>query len=220
MNKQPHIAARLAFLKKAEQLKNTLRSAHTTTGRHESTAEHTWRLCLILMLFEDLFEPGTSDAPRPTRESASFKRPDMLKILKMAVLHDLAEAVTGDIPAPEQAQTGTDNRISNHGNKLADERKAMEQLLHCLPLALHDEWMEIWEEYNAAESPEAILVKGFDKLETIFQHNIGLNPPDFKYSFNLNYARETTSRHPLLQALRLVADVDTESNAELYEPGF
>jgi putative hydrolase of HD superfamily len=42
----------LDFLRECERMKNVLRSGHTSTGRPESTAEHTWRLCLMAMLFE------------------------------------------------------------------------------------------------------------------------------------------------------------------------
>ena len=47
------IEGRLAFIQAAEQLKNVLRSAYTSNGSQESTAEHTWRLCLLAMTFAD-----------------------------------------------------------------------------------------------------------------------------------------------------------------------
>jgi putative hydrolase of HD superfamily len=84
------IKGRLAFLQEAEKLKSVLRSAHTSTGRTESTAEHTWRLCLMAMTFED--------------ELAGM---DMLKLLKMCLVHDLGEAIHGDIPAIEKTSTLT-----------------------------------------------------------------------------------------------------------------
>lgn len=77
----------MAFLQEAEQLKSVLRSARTSTGRTESTAEHTWRLCLMAMIFGD--------------ELAAM---DMLKTLKMCLIHDLSEAIHGDIPAVEKNQ--------------------------------------------------------------------------------------------------------------------
>ena len=40
----------LQFMREAERLKNVLRSARTSTGRHESTAEHTWRLALLALV--------------------------------------------------------------------------------------------------------------------------------------------------------------------------
>ena len=47
------LSGRLDFLREAEKLKDVLRSAHTSSGRQESTAEHSWRLCLMALLFED-----------------------------------------------------------------------------------------------------------------------------------------------------------------------
>lgn len=95
------IKGRLAFLQEAEKLKSVLRSSHTSTGRAESTAEHTWRLCLMAMTFAD--------------ELAGM---DMLKILKMCLVHDLGEAIHGDIPAIEKNQ---------HPDKSAQEKT---DLLH------------------------------------------------------------------------------------------
>lgn len=178
----------LEFLHKAENLKNTLRSAHTSTGRRESSAEHTWRLCLMIILFEKEL-PGL----------------DIAKLLRMAIIHDLAEAVYGDIPAIEQA--GTD--------KGALEISAMHELLSTLPQEIQSNMYSLWEEYEHLKSPEAEFLKGLDKLETIFQHNQGANPEDFNYTFNLGYGKEYMKFHPLLEALREIADAGTKKNAGL-----
>jgi putative hydrolase of HD superfamily len=54
MRKLIGLAGRLAFIEEAERLKSVLRSAHTRTGRQESTAEHSWRLCLLAMTLQDV----------------------------------------------------------------------------------------------------------------------------------------------------------------------
>ena len=69
-------------MRKAENLKNTLRSAHTSNARHESSAEHSWRLCLLVLVIGRFFEGIAVN-----------------KLLRPAVIHDLGEAVSGDIPA-------------------------------------------------------------------------------------------------------------------------
>src|SRR2546422_11377854 len=76
----------LAFLRSAERLKTVTRSGWTSTGQRESVAEHTWRLCLMAMLLYDRAE-GI----------------DLARLLKMCLIHDLGEAIGGDIPAPAQA---------------------------------------------------------------------------------------------------------------------
>lgn len=75
------IKGRLEFLREAEKLKDVLRSAHTSCGRTESTAEHSWRLCLMAIVFGDYL----TDL-------------DRLKMLKMCVIHDLGRPLTEMFP--------------------------------------------------------------------------------------------------------------------------
>ncbi|WP_417671236.1 HD domain-containing protein [Roseibium sp.] len=178
----------IAFLQAAEALKDTLRSGCTTLGRAESTAEHTWRLCLMVMLVE--------------RELDGV---DTLKLLKMCIVHDLGEAISGDVPAVMQA--ADDGRAGR-------ERRDLVELCASLPEDLSAEIVALWDEYSAGETPEAMFAKGFDKLETVLQHVQGTNPDDFDYEFNLGYGRDRTDRHPLLKALRGLADDMTRTCAE------
>lgn len=71
----------------------------------------------------------------------------------------------------------------------------------------------------AASSPEAIIAKGLDKLETILQHNQGENPVDFDYAFNLGYGQRQTSAHPLLAEIRTLLDDETKERAQASRPG-
>jgi putative hydrolase of HD superfamily len=50
----------LAFLQAAEQLKDTIRSGTTRKDRPESTAEHSWRLALMVLLFDDRSLPAST----------------------------------------------------------------------------------------------------------------------------------------------------------------
>lgn len=75
----------LDFLRAAERLKNETRSSWTSEGRRERVAEHTWRLCLTSLAFEQHF-PELDDA----------------RLAKMCVVHDLGEFIGGAIPAVEQ----------------------------------------------------------------------------------------------------------------------
>ena len=178
----------LTFLREAERLKSTLRSGHTSSGRAESTAEHTWRLCLMAMVFQ--------------REFAAL---DFAKVLKLCVIHDLGEAISGDIPAVLQHTTPT---------KSEDERRDLLSLMTALPADIAQEFLALWEDYENARSAEARMVKGLDKLETILQHNQGANPPDFDYAFNLGYGQKYMDSHPLLRQIRDVLDADTQRHAD------
>ncbi|MFM2625153.1 HD domain-containing protein [Vibrio owensii] len=178
----------LTFLREAEQLKSTLRTAWTSSGRHESTAEHTWRLCLLAMLVGE-----------------HYPHLDMLKVLKLCIVHDLAEAVSGDISALEQ-HDGLD--------KSALELADLKQLIAPLGASLQKELLGLWLEYDSATTEEARLTKALDKLETILQHTQGDNPADFNYAFNLEYGKKHTDFDDLTKALRAIIDEDTRRLAE------
>jgi putative hydrolase of HD superfamily len=185
---QQEIAGILTFLRAAEQLKNTTRNSWTSAGLHETVPAHTWRVCLMVLVFVRQF-PGI----------------DVAKLLKICIVHDLGEAVGGDISAVEQ---------QGKPHKAEQERVDLLQLLEPLPKALQDEITALWDEYEAATSPEAKLAKAFDKLETIMQHNQGQNPPEFDYRFNLDYGRQYTVGDPLIEALREILDAETEARAK------
>jgi putative hydrolases of HD superfamily len=178
----------LEFLRAAEALKTTLRRAWTSTGRQESVAEHTWRLCLMVMLLQP-----------------SLGEVDLARLLQMCIVHDLGEAIGGDVPAPEQARLGS--------SKAAGERRDLLTLVAELPPSLRATIIGLWDEYEAGATPEARLAKALDKLETILQHTQGQNPAGFDYRFNLAYGRQYTDDHPVLLALRALIDAVTEQRA-------
>lgn len=170
----------LAFLDEANRLKDTLRSGRTPQGRQESTAEHSWRLCLLAILL-----------------AGELKDVDLLRLLKICIVHDLGEAISGDVPATEQ-RAGDDRA----------ERERADLITLCAPLPedLRSEIVSLWDEYAQAASPEAIMAKGLDKIETMLTHSTGKNDDDFEYRFNLGYGLPATNCHPLLIALRQHVD--------------
>jgi len=184
------LKGKLAFLREAEKLKDVLRSGHTSSGRAESTAEHSWRLCLMAMAFEE--------------ELAGL---DLLRVLKLCVVHDLGEAIHGDIPAISQHV---------HPDKSERERDDLLTLMAPLDANLRGELLALWDEYEAAASPEAKAVKALDKLETILQHSQGTNPDNFDYAFNLEYGRKHTGTAPLFSTLREL--LDDETRRRMVEP--
>jgi putative hydrolase of HD superfamily len=99
-------------------------------------------------------------------------------------------------------------------SKADHERADLLQLIDPLPSSLQHEILGLWDEYEAAESPEAKLAKGLDKLETILQHNQGKNPVDFDYAFNLGYGQRYTAADPVMAALRARLDEETARRAK------
>lgn len=183
----------LEFLRSAERLKTVTRSAFTSTGDVESVAEHSWRLAMMAMVIAPQFPDVDED-----------------RLVRMCLIHDLGEAIGGDIPAPEQARRRAEGLLEG---KSAAERRDLLTLLAPLPQPLHDDIVGLWDEYEAAQSPTAKLAKALDKLETILQHTQGRNPPGFDYRFNLGYGREHTEGPPLIAAIREILDRATEDRA-------
>ncbi len=178
----------LDFIRRSELLKNTLRSGHTSTGRSESVAEHTWRLCLMALVLDK-----------------HFPEADMARVLKICIVHDLGEAINGDIPAPLQ---------KGSLRKAKKERDDFLKIANTLPADILNELIGLWDEYENASSPEAKAAKALDKLETIIQHNQGKNPDGFDYTFNLDYGKTRTSNHPVASAIRKILDEETIQRAE------
>ncbi|MBO9458376.1 HD domain-containing protein [Labrenzia sp. R5_0] len=170
----------LDFLQAAEQLKDTVRSGTTTGGRPESTAEHSWRLALMVLLFEP-----------------ELKEIDLLKLLKLTLVHDLGEAISGDVPAP--LQTPGDDRQER-------ERRDFLTLCELLPGDVAGELTSLWDEYAAARTVEARLAKAFDKLETMLQHVLMPRQAPSFYEFNLGYGRDRTDCSALTRQLREEVD--------------
>jgi putative hydrolases of HD superfamily len=175
------------FLRNAERLKDVTRSAWTAGGKPESVAAHTWRLCLMAVVL----------AP-------AFPDLDLRKLLTMCVIHDLGEALSGDIPAVDQDPSAP---------KSDAERSDLQTLLQPLPRDMASGLMTLWEEYDDGSTPEARMAKALDKLETIMQHNQGENPARFDYEFNLGYGRRYTSAHPLTERIRTLLDEGTRARA-------
>lgn len=109
----------------------------------ESVADHSFGVAALALLVGDL-----------------HPELDRGRLLATAVLHDMAEALIGDLPASASRLIG---KAAKHGA----ERKAMLELLGGLPGA--DGYLELWEEYNQGATPEARLIKALDRLEMLAQ---------------------------------------------------
>lgn len=184
----------LDFLRATEKLKVTRRSAYTSDGEPESVAEHSWRVCVMALALQN-----------------ELRDVNLGKLLAMCVVHDLGEAIGGDVPAPEQARRLAADPTAT---KSAAEREDLLTLVAPLPEPVRASIVALWDEYEAAKSPEARVAKALDKLETILQHTQGKNPPDFDYRFNLGYGRAFTADRPVIVRLRELLDRETERLAD------
>ena len=139
MNQREYIK----FLNVIEKLKCNTRHSWTSSGRHESVAAHSWRLAVMAMLCAD-----------------EYPNLNINKVIKMCLIHDFGEAITGDIPAFLK----TDKNEN-------DEEQAVESLLTLLPVDTKKVFSELFEEIKASNTDEAKLWKSLDNIEALISHN-------------------------------------------------
>ena len=109
--------------------------------RPESVADHSYGTAIMAMVLSDL------------------QKLDTQKIIKMALLHDLAETITGDF-MPEEIS----KEIKN-----TSESDAMKEILSKLPENMAEEYSKIWQEYIQANTKESTLLHDIDKMEMAIQ---------------------------------------------------
>ena len=170
----------LSILSVAERLKCNTRHCYTSTGRHESVAEHSWRISLMAMLL--------------TKE---FPEADMNKVIRMCLIHDLGEAFTGDIPT--FLKTDADAAV---------EDDLYLRWVGTMPEDARGEFSALLAEMEAQETLEAKIYKALDKLEALIQHNesdISTWLP-LEYDLQLTYGKENMKFSPYMQQLRQEID--------------
>ena len=174
----------LSVLHVAERLKDATRHCYTSGGRHESVAEHSWRISLFAFFLRD-----------------EFPDLDMDKVIRMCLIHDLGECFTGDIPTFLK----TDSDVGKEDDLLA-------RWVDTLPEPYCSDMTALYAEMNALETDEAKLYKALDKLEAVIQHNE--SPLDtwlpLEYELNLTYGEQNVAFSPYLKELRAAVRRDTE----------
>ena len=170
----------LQILSVAEKLKCNTRHCYTSSGRHESVAEHSWRIALMAMLI-----------------SPEFPEADMNKVIRMCLIHDLGEAFTGDIPTFWKTDADTET-----------EDTLLDQWVQTLPEGTKQEFTSLLKEMNALETQEAKIYKALDKMEAVIQHNeshISTWLP-LEYDLQLRYGAENVKFSPYFRALKEKVD--------------
>ena len=138
----------LNFIHLAEKLKTELRHSWMSNGRRESVAEHSWQMALLaLLVYRHLEVPV-----------------DLEQTLKMILVHDLVEAEAGDIPFFEKGP--------RKEQKQQREQEAIEKIRKILDIQTGQEFYNLFQEFEQADTPEAKLAKALDNLEVQMQHNL------------------------------------------------
>ncbi len=143
----PRLDAQLAFLNEADRLKQVLRATTICDGsRRENSGEHSWHLALYAMVLADQAGPGVN----------------IDRVVRMLILHDLVEIDTGDVPIHSQggqAHGSAETQIA--------EAQAADRIFGLLPPDIGVTLRALWEEFEAAETPDAVFAKSLDRVQPV-----------------------------------------------------
>lgn len=178
----------LQILHTAEHLKDVTRHSYTSGGRHESTAEHSWRLALMAYFLR-----------------ADFPEVDMDRVIRMCLIHDLGEVFTGDIPSFLKSTADEQQ-----------EEALLSRWVSSLPAPYGAEMAGLYAEMAAQQTPEARIYKALDNMEAVLQHNEAALSTwtENEYSLNLTYGTERAAFAPVLSALRQALRRETEEKLQ------
>nr|WP_111301770.1 HD domain-containing protein [Paracoccus saliphilus] len=144
------LARRLAFLAEADRLKSVHRANTLIDGsRHENSAEHSWHLALYALVLAPLAGPGV----------------DVGRVIRMLLIHDLVEIDVGDVPLHSAGGQA-------HGSAAVQqaEAAAARRIFGLLPDGQAVEFLALWQEFEAVETPDAIFAKGLDRCQPAIQN--------------------------------------------------
>ncbi|MEP0915449.1 HD domain-containing protein [Leptolyngbya sp. DQ-M1] len=140
------LQAQIQFIVEIDKLKHVLRQTLLMDkSRRENDAEHSWHLAMMAIVLAEYADPQV----------------DLLRVLKMVLIHDLVEIDAGDtfcydtIALQDQAER---------------EEKAADRLFGMLPENLGEELRSLWEEFEAKETLDAQFAAALDRLQPLL-HN-------------------------------------------------
>ncbi|MBC9798505.1 HD domain-containing protein [Sinomicrobium weinanense] len=140
------LAAQIAFIHEIDKLKYIRRKTRLfNSDRNENDAEHSWHLAVMAIV---LAEHADEDI-------------DLLKVLKMVLIHDIVEIDAGD--------TFLFDTVKGHDNT-EEELEAAKRIFGVLPEDQAEELIKIWQEFEARNSPEAKFARTLDRFEPVLQN--------------------------------------------------
>ena len=141
--KEERLKKQMDFLLEADKLKFITRQTYLSDGkRKENDGEHSWHLALMAVLLSEY----------------SNEKVDLIKVITMVLIHDIVEIDAGDTYAYDSV-----------GNQSKRERevKAADRIFHILPQDQAEEFRQLWEEFEAYETPEAKFAHVCDNVQPL-----------------------------------------------------
>lgn len=153
----------ISFIKEIDKLKYIQRKTKLfNSDRHENDAEHSWHLAMMALVLAE-------HSDRPV---------DILKVVKMVLIHDIVEIDAGD--------TFLYDTLKNHTNT-REELAAAKRIFGLLPEKQAEEFVEIWKEFEDGITDEAKFAKSMDRFEPLLQNTS--NNGGTWTEFNVDYQK-------------------------------
>lgn len=158
----------IEFIKEIDKLKYIQRKTKLlNSDRNENDAEHSWHLAVMAVILSQ----------------HSNTNIDLLKVIKMVLIHDIVEIDAGD--------TFIYDTQKNHTNT-EEELLAAKRIFGILPTEQAEELIAIWEEFEAGKTDEAKFAKSMDRLEPLLQNtsNNGGTWREYNVDFETVYEKK------------------------------
>lgn len=141
-----NLLKQISFIKEIDKVKYIQRKTKLlNSDRNENDAEHSWHLAMMTLVLAE-----HSNVPI-----------DVLKVVKMVLIHDIVEIDAGDTFIYDTTKSHTNTE---------EERKAANRIFGMLPKEQAEEFISIWEEFESGETNEAKFAKAMDRLEPLLQN--------------------------------------------------
>lgn len=170
----------LDFIKEIDKIKYIQRKTKLfNSNRNENDAEHSWHLAMMVIVLAN----------------HSNEAVDVLKVIKMVLIHDIVEIDAGD--------TFIYDTNKNHSNT-EKERVAANRIFGLLPNKQSEELIAIWEEFEAGETNEAKFARAMDRLEPLLQ-NVSNNGGTWK-EFGVGYSKVYEKKQVIAEGSKTIWD--------------
>jgi putative hydrolase of HD superfamily len=138
------LTQQMVFLLEIDKLKNVYRQTKVTgEDRHENDAEHSWHLAMMAFILY---------------EHTNEKDVDLLRVIKMVLIHDIVEIDAGDTFAYDE---------KGYEDKEEREQKAANRIFNLLPEDIANELFDLWEEFETRQTKEAKFAAALDRLNPL-----------------------------------------------------
>ncbi len=175
------------FLREIEKLKGIMRANRTLDGRQENSAEHSWHVALMALILQDHAETEL----------------DMLKVVKLLLIHDLVEIEAGDTWLFAEDQR----------DKVVRETMAAHNLYAHLPTDQQQEYLALWQEFETRTTAEAQFAAAIDGIQPLLNHLLTGDPADATVTVEQVLAKKRFIRQVVPQLWRMVEQLIEESVA-------